>query len=631
MDNYSEGSNKPKRVENRYEDPLINDVKSIKTEIKELKPLALGKHEGWFTLGDAYIVLRFTKESTKIVVIKDGSVIGNYVARGFLNCWNMQIVVDGVDICGEIAKLVENYSDLVEQYELVEKAKAIRLLDYKAVPSMPKEWEVLIYSLTKYVLNTRIIKTFYIYEGPREVVLGIYCYENGYYRECEETLKHEISRMVSESNLLDMKLAPSLVGNVVRNIEMRTLEYYNPAKRCLLFKDKVFCWDLFLQSKDIEKALIDPNPDIIVTHRIPWELKPEILKNAREGLLKYVPPRDQSDLIELFKALAPKSFNAFLSWVKKPGEDEKEAYPRVALLLEIIGYTLYPHDYPLHKAILLVGEGANGKSTYLRLIETILSKQNVSNVSLTDLDPRINRFASADLYNKLANISSEPAKGLLDPSRFKALTGEDLVRMERKFRDSFNTVNYAKMIFSANELPQITEDTYAFWRRWIVIEFPNRFDPDPEFFDRTFPDEIEAIIVLALHAFRLVLERKGFTEAGVQDVREEWLNRSNPVYRVIKKMIDDGVIELDPKGVVVKSDLYQLYKKYVEILEQEGYDVETLEQKDFTRHLTRYFPVKSSVTRVVGKSRNVYIGIRIKDYQKASELVGSLETPPSLM
>ncbi|MEM0040774.1 MAG: phage/plasmid primase, P4 family [Thermofilum sp.] len=631
MDNYSEGSNKPKRVENRYEDPLINDVKSIKTEIKELKPLALGKHEGWFTLGDAYIVLRFTKESTKIVVIKDGSVIGNYVARGFLNCWNMQIVVDGVDICGEIAKLVENYSDLVEQYELVEKAKAIRLLDYKAVPSMPKEWEVLIYSLTKYVLNTRIIKTFYIYEGPREVVLGIYCYENGYYRECEETLKHEISRMVSESNLLDMKLAPSLVGNVVRNIEMRTLEYYNPAKRCLLFKDKVFCWDPFLDSKDIEKALLDPSPDLIVTHRIPWELKPDILKRAREGLLKYVPPKNQEDLIELFKALAPKSFKAFLDWVKKPGEDEKEAYPRVVLLLEIIGYTLYPHDYPLHKAVLLVGEGSNGKSTYLRLIEAILSKANVSNVSLSDLDPRVNRFAAADLYNKLANISSEPPKRTFDPTLFKMLTGEDLVRMERKFRDSFNAYNYAKMIFAANELPQITEDTYAFWRRWIVIEFTNRFDPDPTFFERTFtPDEIEVIILLALHAFRLVLERKGFTEAGVEDVREEWLSRSNPVYRVVKKMIDDGIIEFSRDGVVVKTDLYELYKKYIDILNEEGYELSPLEQKDFTRHLTRYFPIRTGGSRIGGKKKHVYFGVRIKDYDKALELVGHLETPRGL-
>ncbi|MEM4487459.1 MAG: phage/plasmid primase, P4 family [Desulfurococcaceae archaeon] len=548
-----------------------------------------------------------------------------------MNCSITQIVVDGVDICNELVKVINNYNELVEQYELVERAKAARILDDRMVPRMPREFNVLLYSLTKKVLDTRIVKTFYIYEGAREVVLGIYCYDGGYYRECEETLKNELTKVVADSGLLEMQLAPTVAGLVVKNIEMRTMEYYSPARRCLLFKNKVFCWDQFLETKDIEKSLMEPSPDLIVTHKVPWELKPDILKKAREGLLKYVPPKDINDLVELFKALAPKSFKAFLNWVKKPGEDEKDAYPRVVLLLEIIGYTLYPHDYPFHKAILLVGEGSNGKSTYLKLIETILSKANVSNVSLSDLDPLINRFAAADLYNKLANISSEPPKRAFEPTLFKMLTGEDLVRMERKFRDSFNAYNYAKMIFAANELPQITEDTYAYWRRWIVIEFPNRFDPDPTFFERTFtPDEIEVIILLALHAFRLVLERKAFSESGVEDVREEWLSRANPVYRVVKRMLDDGIIELDPKGVVVKSDLYQLYKKYVDVLNDEGYEPPVLEQKDFTKSLTRYFPIRSGSTRILGRGKNVYFSVKIKNYDKALELTGRLETPRGL-
>jgi len=601
-----------------------------KSNIEEIKiePIHLSRTEGWFRIGDNLLSLKIGKD-VEVAVIGD-SVKNVYVLKGSLDCSYSVIEVDGVNICRELSDIVNNYQRLVREYELMEKAKAIRLLNYQAVPSMPKEWEVLIYTLTRKVLDARVVKTFYIYEGVREVVLGIYCYENGYYRECEETLKHEISTILHESKLLDMRLIPGVAGTVVKNIEIRTMEYYSPAKHCLLFKDKVFCWDLFLQSKDIEKALIDPNPDIIVTHRIPWELKPDILKRVREGLLKYVPPKDINDIVELFKLLAPKSFKAFLDWVKKPREDEEEAYPRAVLLLEVIGYALYPHGYPLHKAVLLVGEGSNGKSTYLRLIETVLSKANVSNVSLSDLDPRVNRFATADLYSKLANISSEPPKRAFDPTLFKMLTGEDLVRMERKFRDSFNAYNYAKMIFAANELPEITEDTYAFWRRWIVIEFPNRFTPDPTFFERTFTaDEIDVIILLSLHAFRLVLERKAFSESGIEDAREEWLSRSNPVYRVVKRMLDE-IIELDPKGVIVKSDLYQLYKKYVEILEQEGYDVEILEQKDFTRLLTRYFPVRSADPKIGGKTKHAYIGIKIKDYDKALKLVGRLETPRGL-
>ncbi|MEM0114087.1 MAG: phage/plasmid primase, P4 family [Metallosphaera sp.] len=605
------------------------DKQDIYIDSLELKPLTLSKNEGWFKLRDSYVVLKFSKDdSVKVSVIKGSSVVGSYIIYRNMNCSNTQIIVDEIDICNELMKVINNYNELVEQYELVERAKAARALDDRMVPHMPREFNILLYSLTRKILDTRTVKTFYIYEGSREIVLGVYCYENGYYRECEDTLKHEITKIARESGLLDIHVASTVAGLVVKNIEIRTMEYYSPAKHCLLFKNKVFCWDKFIETRDIEKSLVDPSPDLIVTHRIPWELKTEILKNVRKGLLKYIPPKTQEDIIKLFKNLAPKSFKAFMDWVRKPGEDEKESYPRVVLLLEIIGYTLYPHDYPFHKSVLLVGEGFNGKSTYLRLIERILSRENIASVNLTELDPSINRFASADLYGKLANLSSEPAKGVFDPTRFKMLTGEDPIPFERKHRDRFLGHNYAKMVFAANELPQVSEDTYSFWGRWIVIEFPNRFDPDPTFFERTFtPDEIEVIILLSLHAFRLVLERRSFSESGVEDVREEWLSRSNPVYRVVKRMIDDGIIEISRSGVVIKTDLYELYKKYVDILNEEGYEITVLEQKDFTRHLTRYFPVRTGDSRIGGRVRHVYFGVKIKNYDKALGLVGRLETP----
>ncbi len=605
----------------------------IKPSVRELKPLTLTRSEGWFKLGDAYIVLRFSKKenSVEVFVIEGDTVAGRYSFPGGIVLCSTPIVVEGIDVCSQLSEVVKNYQDLLVQYELIERARASRILNDQLVPSMPKEFNVLVHALTRKVLESRIVKTFYIRSGSGEALLGIYCYEDGYYANCEESITNELTRIASDSNLLDIRLVPTVVGTVVKNIEIRTKTQFNPLKKFLTFKNKVFCWDPFLDTKDVEKALVDPSPELVVTHRIPWKLKPEILKNARPGLLKYIPPQSQEDIVELFKALAPKSFKAFLDWVKKPGEDEKDAYPRVVLLLEIIGYTLYPHEYPFHKAVLLVGEGSNGKTTYLKLIERILTKENIASVSLTELDPNVNRFASADLYGKLANLASEPGKGMFDPNRFKMATGEDPMPFERKHKDRFLGHNYAKMIFTANELPQVKEDVYAFWRRWIVIEFPNRFGPDPTFFERTFtPDEIEVIILLALHAFRLVLERRGFSESGVEDVREEWLSRSNPVYRVVKRMLDDGIIELDPKGVVVKSDLYQLYKKYVDILNDEGYELPVLEQKDFTRSLTRYFPVKSGVTRIAGKSRNVYFGVKIKNYDKALELAGRLETPKGL-
>ncbi|MEM4964481.1 MAG: phage/plasmid primase, P4 family [Pyrobaculum sp.] len=601
--------------------------------IVNVEQIVLAKNEAWFKIFDKLLVIRFTKGGIEIAVVGD-RVETVYVAPGGeIDCRSTSIVVDDVDICSEVSYIISNYETLMRQYELVERAKAAKLLNYSTVPRLPTEYERVIGALTSLILSRRIIKTFYT-DSNEIRVIGIYCYNAGYYKECEDLLNKEIFEIIQDSKLLDLRAVPQLRGSVIRNIADKTMTEYKPAKRCLLFRDKVFCWDKFMKTGDIEATLIDPSPDLIVTHRIPWHINVELLKR-RPGLLKFIPPESIDQLITLFRELAPKSFTAFYSWVKKHEDDEEDVRKRIVTLLELIGYVLYPHDYPLHKATLLVGKGANGKSTYLQLIRTVVGSENVASVNMTELDPAVNRFAVSNLVNKLVNISSEPYRSkVFDATRFKELTGEDVVLIDRKNRDPINYRNYAKLIFAANELPQVTEDTYAFWRRWIVIEFPNQFTPDPAFFERTFTqEEIEAIILLSIYAFRLVLVRKAFAVEQSMDMaqtaREEWLNRTNPIYKVVKRMVADGVIEFASDAFVIKTDLYELYKKYVEIMREEE-DVTVLAQKDFTVHLTRLFPVRVGSARVDGKKRHVYWGVRLKDHELAKSLIGRVETPQSL-
>ncbi|MEM4976937.1 MAG: phage/plasmid primase, P4 family [Desulfurococcaceae archaeon] len=500
----------------------------------------------------------------------------------------------------------------------------------KVVPKTITDRELLAETIAKEILKNKIVKTFIISSGSKDVELGVYCYDGGHYRECEEELRSLAEKLAAGYPIQEIKVTRWVVDEALEKIKRRTQTAWEPAKHKLLFKDKTFDWDKFKECGDLRSSLVEPSPETYVEHRIPWRVNVELWENHRVNLEKYIPPKTAEDIITIFKTVSPKSYSAFMSWVKKEEESEDDAKPKVVLLLEVIGYTLYPHDYPYNKAVLLVGEGSNGKSTYLKLIKTILGERNVSSVNLKDLDTRYNKFAAAELYGKLANISTEPVKGLkIDMTQFKQLTGEDLVRFERKFKDGFAGHNYAKMIFSANELPEVTEDTYAFWRRWIVIEFPNTFEPDPEFFKRTFtPEEVEGIILCSLHAFRLVLQRNEFTTIGAKDPKEEWMSRSNPVYKVVKKMLEDGLVELNKNGWVVKEDLYELYKAYVNKLnEEEDDDLTPVSKKKFTEELEKLFPIKRAETRVRGKHLRTYLGITIKDREKAEQLVPNLETP----
>jgi len=60
---------------------------------------------------------------------------------------------------------------------------------------------------------------------------------------------------------------------------------------------------------------------------------------------------------------------------------------------------------------------------------------------------------------------------------FKALTGGDVVSGEHKFKDSFEFISSAKLLFSANRPPRSDDATHGFFRRWDVVPFTRCFEP----------------------------------------------------------------------------------------------------------------------------------------------------------
>ena len=72
------------------------------------------------------------------------------------------------------------------------------------------------------------------------------------------------------------------------------------------------------------------------------------------------------------------------------------------LVIEEFASILLRDGIRLEKAYMHVGYGANGKSTFLHIIEAVIGDQNISHVSIHDLI--YGRFAKSQLDGKLANI-----------------------------------------------------------------------------------------------------------------------------------------------------------------------------------------------------------------------------------
>ncbi|WP_312337201.1 DNA primase family protein [Anaerospora hongkongensis] len=185
-----------------------------------------------------------------------------------------------------------------------------------------------------------------------------------------------------------------------------------------------------------------------------------------------------------------------------------------SLVYELCGYFLVP-DSRYEKAFMLVGDGANGKSTFLKLLRQFVGEKNVASESLHDLIN--NRFRSASLVGKLVNIHPDlSSKFIGDSSMFKTLVSGDEISIERKGQDPFQMINTARLIFSANEIPKAGDMSPAFYRRWIFIRFGKTFPEnkrDTQLLSKlTTPEELSGLLNKAIEGLCRLRVSNKFTE-----------------------------------------------------------------------------------------------------------------------
>ncbi len=226
---------------------------------------------------------------------------------------------------------------------------------------------------------------------------------------------------------------------------------------------------------------------------------------------------------------------------------------------EFFGYCLL-RDYPIQKAFMLVGEGGNGKSTLINVLKHFLGERNVCSVALQELED--NHFAAANLFGKLANLYADlPPQALDSTGKIKMLTGGDHITVERKFGGFFEYVNYAKMIFSTNKLPMSYDDTDAFYRRWVIINFPNKFNETngKGLMEKlTTDEELSGLFNRAIIGFKRLIDNGKFSgQKSIEAIREQYVRLSDSVQAFVM-----DCLETSSGGWIEKKQLYKVYGAY---------------------------------------------------------------------
>jgi len=277
----------------------------------------------------------------------------------------------------------------------------------------------------------------------------------------------------------------------------------------------------------------------------------------------------------------------------------------VEIVLEFIGYCMIP-EQKLHKAVMFLGNGSNGKSTLIELIRNFLGTKNTTSHSLQALLET--RFATADLYGRLANLYADiSADALRTTGIFKVLTGGDMLMAEKKFMSHFQFLNTAKLIFSANQLPLVYDESDAFFRRWILINFPNTFDDnhrDPNLLQKLIdPNELSGLLNVVIAKLIRLLERGSFSDSKITaDLRREYEEKSNPILSFARNRIEEARDMFSTKE--------EIYSAYVEFCREKKMPI--VDKSVFGRKFPKYVIVRSSRRMVFGKQVTCWDGIVLK-------------------
>jgi putative DNA primase/helicase len=319
---------------------------------------------------------------------------------------------------------------------------------------------------------------------------------------------------------------------------------------------------------------------------------------------------NQSPIIYDPKA-KPKLFGKFLSEVVYPEQ--------IRSLVELMAYTFY-RENPFEVITILHGSGLNGKSVLLGVLTALHGIENVSNTSLKTIGER--PFALFDLVDKCVNIDEELSNGMIDDTAIlKKITGRRPTRVEQKNLTSFEAVIYAKLWFSANEIPQTPEETDAFHRRINVVTFPNKFedgkaDPD-KIKTLTTPEELSGIFNVLMIALRRVLNDKSIfsREKTIADQTRRYDMAVNPVASFVDLAFTE---EHNGTDYVSKERVYQAYRIFCK-----EFKLAVISYGSFGKKMKKEGWPDKKITFADDKRHHCWTGLRLTDeYLEKIRLAG---------
>lgn len=261
---------------------------------------------------------------------------------------------------------------------------------------------------------------------------------------------------------------------------------------------------------------------------------------------------------------------------------------------EMIGHILMTKNFP-HKVFFLQGStGANGKSTFLKMINEFAGDL-ASQLTLNDFN---DATSVAYLDGKLVNIGDDIDASYLEQSKnFKTLASGDPIMVRPIYSQPFKLKNRATLIFTCNEMPTFKDKSGGIVRRLVVIPCDNTVtERDHEIDEKLSSDQAKSYILkLALEGIKRIKENGGrLTESlTIQAKTKEYFVTSDSV----------AAFESEHQDSILRGTVKNVYASYVVFCEENRY--QAVSSREFGRRLSTLGYV-SKQKWVNGKNQRVY-------------------------
>lgn len=337
---------------------------------------------------------------------------------------------------------------------------------------------------------------------------ALYTYENGIYKTGETTTTAARNYIVELANRHGISISPSNTDNVLRKVcdccAITMADICNAPER-LVVKNGI----LDVVTGDLQYH----TPSELHITGIPIEYNPMV------------------EISEEFKAYLNSTFEG-VEW-------------EIPIFQEVIGHCLY-REYVVEKCALFIGDGGNGKSVAMNVMEGLLGHHNISALKIHDICKPQDKHILIGLRGKLANLCGETGTDEIDNfGNMKLITGKDEIETRDLYKSWTHFRNYAKCVFSMNKPPTINDGTHGKSRRLQIIDFPNTFEEGKNAIQNLEekliePESLTGILNWALEGLRRLLENGKFSDPrSMAIINIQYERKSNPIHAFFNECIDE--------------------------------------------------------------------------------------------